>query len=255
MISGGMTLRQIIQSVVIPELFRDVRLHQTAVLVWTRLYWSPVDTVAEHVKKLGLAPETLRRAVRTLIENEWAVEFHREGLRSPLIVPWMPPHVERMVVHEMRDVRREVGRVGEWTLECILCLAVDDRDFRRNVRPEWFTLGVGEGRMEIDFWFRRRRVAIEFQGRQHYEYEPEMHENRREFMEQQRRDNIKAGLCLRHGIHYIEIPAHELSIDYVREKVQGVLPLRPFPGDSPVVRAINEMCLSYVNTVHRKIGQ
>src|SRR5690606_41245666 len=70
----------------------------------------------------------LRRAVRMLIENQWAMEFQRDGSRSPVIVPWMPPAVERMVVSELREVRGEVGRVGEWNLECILYLTVDRSD-------------------------------------------------------------------------------------------------------------------------------
>ena len=248
-------MQKICESVVLPAVFGDVRLNRAAQLVWLRMHFSPVNTLSGHVKAMGVPKETLRRAVRMLIENQWAMEFRREGSRSPVIVPWMPPAVERMVVSELREVRGEVGRVGEWNLECILYLTVDDRDVRRNARPEWFTLGVGDGRMEIDFWFWKHRVAIEFQGRQHFEYDPELYESRRDFIEQLRRDNIKAGLCMRHGIHYIEIPADKLSIGYVTDRVKPVLPLRPFPEDSPLVRAVHELCLSYVNAVSRKAAQ
>lgn len=144
-------MQKIFESVVLPALFGDVRLNRAAQLVWLRMHFSPVNTLSGHVKAMGVPKETLRRAVRMLIENQWAMEFRREGSRSPVIVPWMPPAVERMVVSELREVRGEVGRVGEWNLECILYLTVDDRDVRRNARPEWFTLGVGDGRMEIDF--------------------------------------------------------------------------------------------------------
>src|SRR5690606_29550070 len=76
-----------------------------AQLVWLRMHFSPVNTLSGHVKAMGVPKETLRRAVRMLIENQWAMEFRREGSRSPVIVPWMPPAVERMVVSELREVR------------------------------------------------------------------------------------------------------------------------------------------------------
>lgn len=40
--------------------------------------------------------------------------------------------------------------------------------------------------------------------------------------------------------------------EYVLGQVGGVLPWRPFPPDSPVVRTLRELCLSFVNAVNRK---
>lgn len=216
------------------------------------LHLSPVATRVQHGKQLRLAPETMRRATRELVKNQWAYERYLLGGRSPVIVPWMPPYVEELVVRELTRVRGEVGLVGEWLLECILYLVVDERDFRRNVRPQWLTLGLGGGRLEIDFWFWKQKVAIEFHGLHHYEYDPRLHSHRQDFVEQRTRDHVKAGLCAKHGIHYVEIPASELSIEYVLNKVRGVLPLRPFPTESAVVFTLEELCLSFVGAVNRR---
>lgn len=248
-------MHKIFETIVLPELLRDVRLTSGAVAMWMRMHSSPVDTLAGYRRKTPLGRETLRRAVRTLVAAQWAFEVPSRDRRSPLIVSWMPPSVEEMVVHELRRVRGEVGLVGEWLLQCILYIVADERDVRYNARPHWFTLGAGSGPLEIDIWFRQRQVAIEFQGMHHYEFEPGFHSSFQQFVDQKMRDHIKAGLCLRHGTHYIEIPAADLGFEFVIDKIAGVLPLRPFPEESPVVRALREMCASYVNMVNRRTLQ
>src|SRR5690606_34995136 len=71
----GMGMQKIFESVVLPALFGDVRLNRAAQLVWLRMHFSPVNTLSGHVKAMGVPKETLRRAVRMLIENQWAMEF------------------------------------------------------------------------------------------------------------------------------------------------------------------------------------
>lgn len=244
-------MHKIIETVVLPELLRDVRLSPVAALTWVRLHWSSVDTLAGLRRRWPMGRERLRRGLRELLDTQWAFTVPSRRRRSPLYVSWMPPHVEEKVVHELRRVREEVGLRGEWLLQCILYIVVDDRDCRYNARPHWFTVGGGMGPLELDVWFRSRKVAVEFQGTQHYEFEPQLHASRREFVEQQIRDNVKAGLCLRHGLHYIEIPAYELGFEYVVGRVAHVLPLRPFPEESRVVRTLRDMCASYVGSVGR----
>lgn len=244
-------MEKIVRSTLMPELYLDTRLHPTAGFVRVQLQNIRIDTLNGHAQRLTFRKETLRRAIRRLIECGWAYEHPGDDSRSPLIVPWMPPDVERMIVNELIKVRREVGPAGEWLMKCILYVAVDEHDFRDNVRPEWFTLGVGRGRFEMDRWFRRANVAVEFHGMQHYQYDPKFHKSREEFAEQQVRDNAKVGLCARRGIRYVEIPAPELGFAKVVNRVEDLLPLRPVRMDSPLVVTLDDLCRSYVNTVRR----
>lgn len=68
-----------------------------------------------------------------------------------------------------------------------------------------------------------------------------------EFQLQQWRDNVKAGICVRNGIKYVEISAKELSFDSIIDKRDGVLPLRPIRKDRPLIQAIRT-CVSVTQT-------
>lgn len=244
-------MHKIFATKLIHALFRDVRLHSTATLVRVQLHHRPINTIVGHARNQNISLPTMRRAIRKLIECGWAYEVQQEDHRSPLIIPWMPPDVEQICMNELELVRGEVGFNGEWYMKCILDLIVDDHDFRDNARPHWLTLGDGSGRLEIDRWYRAAKVAIEFHGTQHYRYDPKFHTSHEAFLEQQVRDNAKIGLFTRQGIRYVEIAATELSFEHVMNSVRGWLPLRPIPTDSPLVRALRNMCHSYVNSIHR----
>lgn len=248
-----MPVQKIVETKLFPALFHDRRLHANATLMRIQLQYSPVDTLAGHQRRWGKPKETLRLAIQRLVKCGWAYELPQQDRRSALIVPWMPSDVEKLVAAELEQVRNEVAFIGEWLMKCILFLIVDDRDYRYNVRPAWLNAGDGRGNLEIDYWQRGDRVAIEFQGMQHYRLEPVFHKDKGQFLDQQVRDYVKAGLCIRNGAKYIEISAVELSFEAIVAKIQGILPLRPIPMDGPIVRTLENMCQSYVNSVHRAL--
>lgn len=74
---------------------------------------------------------------------------------------------------------------------------------RENRRPLWLLSKDGY-RLELDFFIEELDAAIEVQGRQHYEYIPYFHEDRKGFKRQQERDRIKRQTCKERGIWLIE---------------------------------------------------
>ncbi len=58
--------------------------------------------------------------------------------------------------------------------------------------------------------------------------------------QQQQRDAIKAQLLKGGGINLIELTAEELSLQTIREKLQGLAPLRDLRGLEPIARYLEE---------------
>jgi len=74
-------------------------------------------------------------------------------------------------------------------------------------RPSWLQNTSGK-RMELDGYAPSLGLAFEYQGAQHYHYNPFFHENA-EFFERRRAcDERKRRLCRRQGIVLLEVPYH-----------------------------------------------
>lgn len=69
------------------------------------------------------------------------------------------------------------------------------------------------GRYRFDFYVYRydRRVIIEFQGQQHYQYIEKFYRNRAQFESAKERDRRKISYCLAHNIPIYIIPYWEID--------------------------------------------
>lgn len=75
---------------------------------------------------------------------------------------------------------------------------------RENTRPEWMLDDTGQ-RLELDFFIEELNLAIEVQGKQHYQYVEYFHGSESGFADQQNRDWKKYQACLNRGITFVEI--------------------------------------------------
>jgi len=73
-----------------------------------------------------------------------------------------------------------------------------------NTRPDWLISTKGE-RLELDFYLERLGIAVEVQGRQHFEFTPIFHATEWDFQEQLRRDRDKLDVCQRAGIDLLYV--------------------------------------------------
>lgn len=67
------------------------------------------------------------------------------------------------------------------------------------------------GRYRFDFYLPQLKVAIEFDGAQHFVYTPKFHKTRGAFMAAQERDREKNSYCLANNIALYRIPYWELD--------------------------------------------
>jgi len=74
-------------------------------------------------------------------------------------------------------------------------------------RPEYLLNPITNQPLELDCFNDELKIALEYNGRQHYEYNKMMHqESRFAFQNQKYRDHIKKELCSKFGIHLITVP-------------------------------------------------
>lgn len=94
-----------------------------------------------------------------------------------------------------------------------LCREAAEKIFKKNfvkVRPDFLKNNVTGMNLELDIYNEELKLAIEFNGQQHYKYVPFFHKNYEHFLNQKYRDEIKKMLCKQNNIHLIEI-SYELA--------------------------------------------
>ena len=72
--------------------------------------------------------------------------------------------------------------------------------------------GCGRHTLYADFYLPHRKLMIECQGRQHYEYVPHFHVNKVEFAMSRVRDKLKSQWCDTNGITLVKL-SYESAID------------------------------------------
>lgn len=251
-----MTLVRFFERIVIRALLDDRRLSSTDLAVYTVVRHQRASTPHALARLSTIPRETFRRSIARLKETGWVIELGPAPRGGTIVYAWMPLEVERLLVDEFERVREDVPNLGEWLLKWKLELLVEDRDFRYNVRPRWLVSGDGSGRLEIDVWFYNARVAVEFQGSRHHRATRLSANSGDDHSSQIERDNVKAGICSRAGIKYVEFAGRDLGVERIIDKLDGVLPvLVPLVHAlerRPLMRKLSEMDQAYRNYVRKE---
>lgn len=243
------SLWQQFMTTVFKALIDDVRLRPSDVHIYGILWHYPWLSRRETARRAQVARESFRRAARRLLELDWAYEADMP--RGTAVIPWMPVEVEQRVIAQLSPVREGVPFRGEWLMRCLLDLWLRNGDFIDNARPEWLVSGDGSGRLELDRWYVASNVAFEYQGQQHYRVGTPYTQTQEQLQERIRLDRLKAQLCRAEGIRLIYVHPSDLSLEGIRRKLEGVLPIFPLAEDRPLVRFIERQCRSYRNFAAR----
>lgn len=102
---------------------------------------------------------------------------------------------------------RQVGESkGEIEARRVLS-SIFNRPFGKQ-RPNFLnnTVTGGNFNLELDCYDEKMKLAVEYNGRQHYDYVPYFHKNKEAFYNQKYRDELKRRMCRDVGITLIEIP-------------------------------------------------
>ncbi len=75
----------------------------------------------------------------------------------------------------------------------------------KTVRPDFLKNPQTGCNLELDLYCPELKLAIEYNGRQHYHYTPYIHGSIEEFNKQVYRDKLKNRLCQKHGVRLITV--------------------------------------------------
>lgn len=86
------------------------------------------------------------------------------------------------------------------------------------IRPEWLTYPKTGRKLELDGYCEELRLGFEYNGAQHYYYNPYHFKNRKQFRDQVMRDKWKYQRCKELGINIIVIP-FDLQEDEIEKHI------------------------------------
>lgn len=92
----------------------------------------------------------------------------------------------------------------------IICREYLQQRFGRpfsKIRPDFLKNNVTGGyNLELDCFNADLRLAVEYNGIQHYKYTPYFHRNKESFLNQKYRDEMKRERCKSNRVHLVEVP-------------------------------------------------
>lgn len=95
--------------------------------------------------------------------------------------------------------------IGERCCGSFLTLLFPDHKFVK-IRPTWLKNPETNRSLELDFFCEDLMIAVEYNGSQHYVYPNPFNKSEEEFINQQKRDKIKEGICKEKNICLIRVP-------------------------------------------------
>lgn len=73
-------------------------------------------------------------------------------------------------------------------------------------RPSFLKNVITDSKLELDCYCSQLNVAIEYNGRQHYDYTPHFHSSKDAYYNTRYRDDMKSRLCKENGVNLIIVP-------------------------------------------------
>ena len=76
----------------------------------------------------------------------------------------------------------------------------------KKIRPSFLKNPATNKNLELDGYNDKLRIAFEYNGSQHYFYNPHFHKDKKAFEDQLKKDQLKKELCQKNNIHLVVIP-------------------------------------------------
>lgn len=119
--------------------------------------------------------------------------------------------------------RKGAPRMSKGETECRRVLqSIFNKEFKSE-RPDFLRNPVTGNmhNLELDCFDKELRLAVEYNGAQHYKYIPYFHKNKEAFRNQCYRDELKRRMCVDNNINLIEVPNTTKNIEnYLRKELR-----------------------------------
>lgn len=206
-----------------------------------------------------ISRKTVIRIVDSLARAGW-VRITGTSHRKVLI-PTMPDALQKARLEDLKVRKALAPHAGEFLLKAMLDQVVDSQDFVDNARPWFLQSGTTGEFLEFDRYYYVHKVAVEFNGRQHYETTPEF-PDQAAVDEIKERDRLKAEICKERGIILVTVVPEDLVWSRLLNKLPGVLPRKLVDTKGPYAVGLEELCKEYIahyrrakNRDRRQLGE
>ncbi len=205
-------------------------------------------------QKIGRCVKTVRRAVQALNEIHW-INIEQKNRLAPIKFTLDHPHAAycRKEIASLDDRFRYTPYLGQEIAVAMTTFLLEPVKYQVDTglsllpNPETSLL------LRVDLYIDQYKLAMEFQGQQHFQ--PTDFSTAKEVARQQKRDAIKAQLLRDNNINLIELTAEDLYLQTIRDKLQGLAPLRDLRGMEPIARYLEEASRRYRNIVRPYLAQ
>jgi len=143
----------------------------------------------------------------------------------------LPPNVlsKNIKTNVHNNQYSQNGRESKGEIECRRVLQnLFNRPFPK-ARPDFLRNPVtgGNFNLELDCFNTDLKLAVEYNGIQHYQYVPYFHKNKEAFLNQKYRDEMKRQKCKENGVILIEVP-HTIKIENIKRFIENELHINGF---------------------------
>ena len=118
--------------------------------------------------------------------------------------------INQFVKHFSQKKCKRVNKTEE------MCRTIIQRLYSKSfpsVRPDFLRNPITKKNLELDCYNKELRIALEYNGQQHYTFTPHFHKNKKNFYSQVHRDDWKRKRCRELGIRLVEVPYWVIPID------------------------------------------
>ncbi len=126
------------------------------------------------------------------------------------------------IYYKIKKYKPQQLRVKKDSKGEIECRRVLEKIFNKpfnKIRPNFLRNTVtGNYNLELDCYNDDLKLAVEYNGIQHYKYVPYFHKSKESFQNQQYRDYMKRNICKENGIYLIEVP-YTIKIDDIEDYI------------------------------------
>ena len=92
-----------------------------------------------------------------------------------------------------------------------------------NSRPSWLKNHLTGRNMELDCYNEKLKLAVEYDGENHYKWPNYLNQSYEDFKKQARRDKLKVEICQQKGVHLIVVP-YTVSFELIPTYIMYHLP-------------------------------
>jgi hypothetical protein len=232
------------------ELAKDRRLEVEERALYLLAWAHDPSTIASLADFANMSRNRAARACKQLAELGWMkLVKHPKGTRPAVL---MPNACQIVMAHELEDEYELVPYRGEFLARKRMDWYLVRDEYVSNARPKFLMNPKTKRPFEYDTYDRKRRLATEYHGSQHYKETAEY--KQADVDTQQVYDLMKESMSARNGITLLIFNYRDLRPGALEQRLDEAVPhlKRGYVDmNGPYIKVLNRICENYAAKVDR----